>query len=112
MLTSSRAKPLLLMEDWFAFSLGRTVIDYRAAQPLLDAPRQAVSHIHRIACCWASRLPVVHADRQGSAGVHPLAWLHAWDIRFRAEHSALVQGYYPVNRRRLVRKAVEYERSS
>jgi hypothetical protein len=93
-------------------ALGRTVIDYRAAQPLLDAPRQAVSHSHRIACCWASRLPVVHADRQGSAGVHPLAWLHAWDIRFRAEHSALAQGYSPVNRRRLVRKAVEHERSS
>ena len=79
---------------------------------MLDAPRQAVSHSHRIACCWASRLPVVHADRQGSAGVHPLAWLHAWDIRSRAEHSALAQGYSPVNRRRLVRKAVEHERSS
>ena len=93
-------------------SLGRTVIDYRAAQPLLDAPRQAVSQIHRIACCWASRLRVVHADRQGSAVVHPLAWLHAWDIRSRAEHSALARGYSPVNRRRLVRKAVAYERSS
>jgi hypothetical protein len=92
--------------------LGRTVIDYRAAQPLLDAPRQAVSHSRRIARCWASRLPVVHADRPGSAGVHPLAWLHAWDIRSRAEHSALAQGYSPVNRRRLVRKAVEHERSS
>src|SRR5579864_898865 len=99
-------------EALFDSLLARTVIDYRAAQPVPDAPRQAVSHSRRIACCWASRLPVVHADRQGSAGVLPLAWLHAWDIRSRAEHSALAQGYSPVNRGRLVRKAVEHERSN